>query len=109
MTTENRPIPQFQASTGQNILTEEVEYAIHLMKNGKATGPDDLPIEALKTLDEQNIVVWTDFFRRQLKATAGTALGHARLCKPPRHVKASLHSWRLFCGCFIILWFVKWD
>ena len=60
MTTENRPIPQFQASTGQNILTEEVEHAIHLMKNGKATGPDDLPIEALKTLDEQNI---TDYYR----------------------------------------------
>ena len=25
------------------------------MKNGKATGPDDLPTEALKGLDEQNI------------------------------------------------------
>ena len=60
MTTENRPIPQFQASTGQNILTEEVEHAIHLMKNGKATGPDDLPIEALKTLDEQNTKTITD-------------------------------------------------
>ena len=60
MTTENRPIPQFQAPTGQNILTEEVEYAIHLMKNGKAIGPDDLPIEELKTLDEQNIKAITD-------------------------------------------------
>ena len=32
---------------------------IHLMKNGKATGPDDLPTEALKVFDEQNI---TDLF-----------------------------------------------
>ena len=29
------------------------------MKNGKATGPDDLPAEALKSLDEHNIDIIT--------------------------------------------------
>ena len=40
-------------------LKEEVENIIHLMKNGKATGPDDLPAEALKSLDEHNIDIIT--------------------------------------------------
>ena len=52
-------MPQFTTSTGQNILKEEVENVIHLMKNGKATGPDNLPAGALKSLDEHNIDVIT--------------------------------------------------
>ena len=46
---------QFTTATGQKILKDEVENVIHLMKNGKATGPDDLPGEALKSLDEHNV------------------------------------------------------
>ena len=46
---DNRePMPQFTTAIGQNILKEEIENVTHLMKNGKATGPDDLPAEALK-------------------------------------------------------------
>ena len=52
-------MPQFTTATGQNILKEEVENVTHLMKNGKATGPDDLPAEALKSLDEHNIDIIT--------------------------------------------------
>ena len=52
-------MPQFTTSTGQNILKEEVENVTHLMKNGKATGPDDLPAEALMSLDEHNIDIIT--------------------------------------------------
>ena len=52
-------MPQFTTATGQNILKEDVENVIHLMKNGKATGPDDLPAEALKSLDEHNIDIIT--------------------------------------------------
>ena len=48
-------IPQFTMATGQNILKGEVENVTYLMKNGKATGTDDLPAEALKSLDEHNI------------------------------------------------------
>ena len=57
---DNRePVPQFTLATGQNILKEEVENVTHLMKNGNATGPDDLPAEALKSLDEHNIDIIT--------------------------------------------------
>ena len=52
-------MPQFTTATGQNILKEEFENVTHLMKNGKATGPDDLPAEALKSLDEHNIDIIT--------------------------------------------------
>ena len=52
-------MPKFTTATGQNILKEEVEKIIHLMKNGKATGPDDLTAEALKSLDEHNIDIIT--------------------------------------------------
>ena len=31
----------------------------HLIKNGKAAAPDDLPVEALKSLDEHNIDITT--------------------------------------------------
>ena len=40
-------------------MKEEVENITHLMKNGKAAGPDDLPAEALKSLDEYNIDIIT--------------------------------------------------
>ena len=53
------PMPQFTTSTGKNILQEEVENVIHLMKNGKATGSVNLPAEALKSLDEHNIAIIT--------------------------------------------------
>ena len=57
---DNRePMSQFTTAAGQNILKEEVENVIHLMKNGKATGPDDLPTEALKSKDELNIDIIT--------------------------------------------------
>ena len=52
-------MPQFTTATGQNILKNKVENVIHLMKNGNATGPDDLPAEALKSLDEHDIDIIT--------------------------------------------------
>ena len=53
------PMPQSTTAIGQSILKEEVENVTHLMKNGKATGPDDLPGEALKILDEHHIDILT--------------------------------------------------
>ena len=48
--TDNKePMPQFTTATGQNISKVEVENVIHVMKNGKATGTDDLPAEAIVT------------------------------------------------------------
>ena len=58
---DNRePIPQLQASTAQKFLTEKLEHVIHLMKNGKATGPDNILADALKALCQQNIKTITD-------------------------------------------------
>ena len=52
-------MPHFTTAAGQNTLKEEVENVTHLMKNGKATGPDVLPAESLKALDEHNIDILT--------------------------------------------------
>ena len=57
---DREPIPQLQASTAQNFLTEKLEHVIHLMKNGKATGPDNILADALKALCQQNIKTITD-------------------------------------------------
>ena len=56
---DNRePMPQFNNNWAGH-LAREVENVTHLMKNGKATGLDDLPVEALKPLDEHNIDIIT--------------------------------------------------
>ena len=52
--------PYFATSTGEKILKEEVEHVIKMMKNGKATGSDEIPIEALKAFDEHNLEVVTE-------------------------------------------------
>ena len=46
---------QMQAS----IMKEEIQKALKSMKDGKATGTDELPAEALKALDEHNIEIIT--------------------------------------------------
>ena len=40
-------------------MKEEIQKALKSMKDGKATGPDELPAEALKALDEHNIEIIT--------------------------------------------------
>ena len=37
-----------------------MENVIKMMKNGKATGSDEIPIEAVKVFDEHNLEVVTD-------------------------------------------------
>ena len=41
---------------------KEVTTSLKSMKYGKATGPDELPAEALKVLDEHNIEIITSLF-----------------------------------------------
>ena len=36
-------------------MKEEIQKALESMKHGKATGPDELPAETLKALDEQSV------------------------------------------------------
>ena len=52
-------MPRFELNSGENILKEEVKKAIRSMKNGKATGPDNIPAEILKALDEANTDIIT--------------------------------------------------
>ena len=40
-------------------MKDKIQKALKSMKDGKATGPDELPAEALKALDEQNIEIIT--------------------------------------------------
>ncbi|GFO44211.1 RNA-directed DNA polymerase from mobile element jockey-like [Plakobranchus ocellatus] len=44
---------------GPTILKEEVEAAIKKMKNGKATGPDNIPVEIIEALDNLGIDMTT--------------------------------------------------
>ena len=46
------------------ILKTEVEYAINLTKNRKATGPDEIPGEIIKLLDDGNIGRLTELFNK---------------------------------------------
>ena len=52
-------MPQFEITSGQSILKEEVEKTIQSMKKGKATGSDEISTEMLRALDDENIDVIT--------------------------------------------------
>ena len=45
-------MPQFEITSGQSILKEEVEKTIQSMKKGKAAGSDEISTEMLIALDE---------------------------------------------------------
>ena len=49
-----KQMPKFEVTSGASIMKEEIQKALKSMKDGKATGPDELPAEALKALDEHN-------------------------------------------------------
>ena len=49
-------MPKFEVTSGASIMKEEIQKALKSMKDGKATGTDELPAEAL---DEHNIEIIT--------------------------------------------------
>ena len=53
-------MPKFEVTSGASIMKGEIQKAFKSMKDRKATGPDELPAEALKALDEHNIEIITD-------------------------------------------------
>ena len=57
---DRAPMPQFEVTSGQSILKEEVEKMIQSMKKGKATGSDEISTEMLRVLDDENIDVITN-------------------------------------------------
>ena len=50
-------MPKFEVTSGASIMKEEIQKALKSMKDGKATGTDELPAETVKALDEQNIEI----------------------------------------------------
>ena len=41
-------MPKFEVTTGASIMKEEIQKALKPMKDGKATGTDEIPAEAYK-------------------------------------------------------------
>ncbi|GFO19544.1 endonuclease-reverse transcriptase [Plakobranchus ocellatus] len=62
---------------GPTILKEEVEAAIKKLENGKATGPDNIPVEIIKALDNLGI----DLTTKLLNATYNSGTIPEDLCK----------------------------
>ena len=56
---DREQMPKFEVTSGESIMKDEIQKALKSMKDGKATGTDELPAEALKALDEQNIEIIT--------------------------------------------------
>ena len=54
---DREQMPKFQVTSGESIMKDEIQKAIKSMKDGKAVGADELPAEALKALDDQNIEI----------------------------------------------------
>ena len=50
---------KFEITSGASITKKEIQKALRSLKDGRATGPDELPAEALKALDEHNIEIIT--------------------------------------------------
>ena len=53
-------MPNFEVTTGESIVREEVEKAMRSVKDGKAKGPDGLPAEGLEAFDDYNANCITD-------------------------------------------------
>ena len=54
-----KQMPKFEVTSEAGIMKEEIQKALKSMKDGKATGPDELQAEAVKALDEHNIEIIT--------------------------------------------------
>ena len=59
---DHREQMKFEVTSGASIMKEEIKKALKSMKDGKATGPDELPAESLKALDEHNIEIITSLY-----------------------------------------------
>lgn len=56
-----KPVPK-NSNGNLKILRGEIEHALKRMKTGKATGPDEIPIELIKLFDEDVIDILLDLF-----------------------------------------------
>jgi Reverse transcriptase (RNA-dependent DNA polymerase)/Endonuclease/Exonuclease/phosphatase family len=95
------PVPVISAS--------EVEAAIKKMKNGKATGPDDIPVEAWKLLGRRGVDILTGLFNHIIETgevpetwrTSTTVpiwkgKGDVAECSNYRPIRLLCHSMKIF-------------
>ena len=64
---DQAPMPQFEITSGQSILKEEVEKTIQSMKKGKAMGSDEISTEMPRALDDENIEVITNLCKHHVQ------------------------------------------
>lgn len=94
--------------TGPIITEDELKNAIKLAKNGKATGPDDIPAELLKLIDNENIKIILQLFNNiyktghiptdWLKSVFITLpkVTHPKLCQDYRTISLMSHTLKIF-------------
>lgn len=94
--------------TGPPILRQEVIYAIKNTKNGKAVGPDEVPIELIRLIDEDCIDVLVELFneiyqtgtipKQWLQSTfvAIPKKPHATTCSDHRTIALMSHTLKVF-------------
>ena len=93
----------------QLITKKEVRLAVSRMKNGKAVGPDEIPVEAWKCIGEPAIEVLTGLFNRLLKGEkmpdewrksilipVFKKKGDAQNCSNYRGIKLMSHSMKIW-------------
>ena len=91
------------------ITIAEVEAAIHFMKNGKATGPDDIPSEAWKKMGPCGAEFLSNFFNKcieenEIPTTWKTSVtipiwkgkGDVTNCSNYRPIRLLCHSMKIF-------------
>ncbi|KAI5746142.1 hypothetical protein M8J77_000312 [Diaphorina citri] len=107
---DNRPPLDLTPSeeSGQRISKEEIKYALKNMKNKKAPGPDDVPTELLKILDDNGLIALADLFnsiydlgsipKEWLSSTFITLLKktNAKECSDYRTIALMSHTLKLF-------------
>ncbi|XP_011174808.3 craniofacial development protein 2 [Solenopsis invicta] len=110
--TDERPDRQIEANndnlTGPPIIMEEVKKAINTAKTNKATGPDEVPSELLKLLDEKglalpqkifNKIYDTGIYPEQWLSSTFVPLqkkNNARKCTDHRLISLLSHTLKLF-------------
>lgn len=94
--------------TGPSITKEEIEKAIRNSKDNKAAGPDEIPSEVLKLLDERgitalhrifNIIYETGHYPRQWLSSTFIPLPkktNAKRCEDHRLISLMSHTLKIF-------------
>ena len=83
-------MPKFEVTSGESIMKEEIQKALKSMKDGKATGTDELPAEALKALDKHNIEIITSLSNIIYNGMIPTEMKHSVFVTLPKKPKAMI-------------------